>query len=399
MSGFNKGSVKLPPGMIEFSHAIINGDEPLKAVKENKQLIDNISPEEVIILIDELAGLDLPIEKLKTGINKLLNLFYTSLKNYPAVELQKDSFPDFLVRNNREMDERLKTLRPLIRDLNKNKNDQDIKARLLKGFTGLVVFESHYTIKENVLFPVLEKFWKEYRCLPIMWSFHDDIRRDLKQIRLVLEKPELDLPRFNKLAGDLFFMMYAIKFREEKILFPVMMNSIPKREIKNMLYNSRELLYPYVRPEFEDLAPENPSDRPKNEINLGTGFLTAKQIQLLFNHLPVDITYVDETNKVKYFSTPEHRIFPRTNSIIGRDVANCHPPESVHIVEDIIEEFRSGRQDHASFWINRGELCVLIKYFAIRNKSGKYCGVVEVSQEISDIRKIEGEKRLLDWNK
>jgi len=399
MSGFNKGEISLPEGMIEFSMSIIHGNDPVKAVKENKEIIDKITPEQVIMLMDELLGMELPLQELKVGINKIINLFYTTLKNYPDVELQKDSFPDFLLRNNQEMDKRLKELRPLIRQINTNRHDQTAKKNLLKGFTGLQVFENHYTIKENVLFPVLEKHWDKYRCLQIMWSFHDDIRRNLKQLRSILEKAELDLSRFNKLSGDLFFMMSAIKFREEKILFPVIQKSIPKREIHNMLYNSRDMLFPYVRPEFKDLAPDKPADKPKNEINLGTGYLTAKQITMLFNHLPVDITFVDETNRVRYFSSSEHRIFPRTNSIIGRDVKNCHPPESVHIVEEIIEEFRSGRQEQASFWINRGELCILIKYFAVRSKTGKYCGVVEVSQEVSDIRKIKGEKRLLDWNK
>jgi DUF438 domain-containing protein len=399
MSEFNKGSITLPEGMLKFSLAIIHGNNPVSAVNENKDIIDNVTPEQVIILVDELLETNLPLDELKPGINKIINLFYSTLKNYPDVELQKNSFPDFLMRNNQEMDKRLKNIRPFIRQINKNRHDQAAKRSLIKGFTGLMVFEHHYSIKENVLFPVLEKYWEKYKCLQIMWSFHDDIRRNLKQVNSILEKAELDLPRFNKLSGDLYFMMYAIKFREEKILFPVMQKSIPKREIKNMLYNSRDMLFPYVRPEFKDLAPEKPADKPKNEINLGTGFLTAKQITMLFNHLPVDITYVDETNKVKYFSSPKHRIFPRTNSIIGRDVKNCHPPESYHVVEEIIEEFRLGRQDQASFWINRGELCILIKYFAVRNKSGKYCGVVEVSQEVSDIRKIDGEKRLLDWNK
>jgi len=399
MSEFNNEIMPLPDGMLDFCLAILHGNEPHKAVQENEQLIENISPEQLIILVDELMGMDIPMETLKTGINKILNLFHTALKNFPDPELPENSLPDFLVRNNMEMDRRLKSLRPLIRLINKNKHDYTTREQLVKGFTGLIVFENHYLIKENVLFPSLEKYWPQYGCLKVMWSFHDDIRQNLKHIRSVLEKSELDLPRFNKLAGDLFFMMYAIKFREEKILFPVMMKSIPKREIKNMLYNSREMLFPYVRPEFKDLAPEKPADKPKNKINLGTGYLTAKQITMIFNHLPVDITYVDETNKVRYFSTPEDRIFPRTNSIIGRDVNNCHPPESIHVVEEIIEEFRSGRQDQASFWLKRGEFYILIKYFAVRNKAGKYCGVVEVSQEISDIRKIEGERRLLDWNK
>ena len=107
---------------------------------------------------------------------------------------------------------------------------------------------------------------------------------------------------------------------------------------------------------------------------------------------------MDENNKVRYFSSPKTRVFPRAKSIIGRDVRNCHPPSSVHIVEEIIEEFRKGNREKASFWINMGEMFVLIQYFAVRDKTGNYCGVVEVSQEINEIRNLEGEQRLLDWD-
>ena len=131
--------------------------------------------------------------------------------------------------------------------------------------------------------------------------------------------------------------------------------------------------------------------------NLGTGYLTIEQIKLIFNHLPVDVTYVDENNKVKYFSTPKKRIFPRTTAIIDREVDNCHPPESVHVVRKIIESFRNGEKDQADFWIKMKGEYILIQYFAVRDELKNYKGVIEVSQEISGIKAIDGEKRLLDW--
>ena len=133
------------------------------------------------------------------------------------------------------------------------------------------------------------------------------------------------------------------------------------------------------------------------KIDLETGLVSIEQIKLLFNHLPVDLTFVDENNKVVYFSTPKKRIFPRTKAIIGRDVHNCHPPESVHVVEKIVESFRAGKKDVASFWINMKGQKLLIQYFAIRDEYQNYKGVVEVSQEITDIQQLKGEKKLLDW--
>ncbi len=399
MSEFKNRRSTVPQELIDFSLAIINAESPADTVRKNRHLMDKITPSAVLALVDHLVQLNIPMPVLKTGVNKLLNLFHTSLKNYPGQEPGKDSFIDYLVRNNAEMDIRLKAIRPLIRKINQNKNELEVKKKLLKLFSGLEIFDAHYVIKENVLFPVLEKHWPDYRCLQVMWSFHDDIRRNRKGIINVLKKVELDLKKFNKLAGDLFFNMLTIKFREEKILFPLMQQSIPAGELRKMLDDSRDLKFPYVQPDFEVENLEKPPKMIRGEVNLGTGLLSVKQIMLLFNHLPVDITYVDEHNKVKYFSTPKHRIFPRAKGIVGRDVRNCHPPESIDIVEEIIEEFRSGRQDKASFWIKMGKVYILIQYFALRDEKNKYCGVVEVSQEISEIRKIEGEQRLLDWTK
>lgn len=128
-----------------------------------------------------------------------------------------------------------------------------------------------------------------------------------------------------------------------------------------------------------------------------TGELTFEQVLLVFNALPVDLSFVDENDKLRYFTRPKDRIFPRSPAAIGRDVRNCHPAESVHVVEEIIEEFRSGRKDKATFWINLKGRLILIQYFALRDSSGEYKGVLEVSQDITDIKVLEGERRLLQW--
>lgn len=198
------------------------------------------------------------------------------------------------------------------------------------------------------------------------------------------------------MVGDLFFNMYAIKFREERLLFPLVQEIIPEDILESLFKESLEIGFPFYQQKVisEYTKTENPEG---NLVDLETGKLTTEQIKLLFNHLPVDITFVDENDKVVYFSSPIKRIFPRTKSIIGRDVHNCHPPESVHVVEQIVRSFRNGKKDVASFWINMKGGKLLIQYFAIRDEAGKYKGVVEVSQEIAEIQSLQGEKRLLDW--
>ena len=136
-------------------------------------------------------------------------------------------------------------------------------------------------------------------------------------------------------------------------------------------------------------------DIEKDLLNFESGILTLKQIENMFNHLPLDITFIDENDTVKYFSLGKERIFPRTKAAIGRDVHNCHPPASVHIVEKILNDFKSGAKDTEEFWIQMGEIFVYIRYFAVRDQEGKYMGTLEVTQNIKPIQQITGEKRLL----
>jgi DUF438 domain-containing protein len=232
-----------------------------------------------------------------------------------------------------------------------------------------------------------------------MWSFHDDIRRNLKEIIVLLSAPTLDKTQFNKVLGDIYFNMFAIINREERILFPHIETTFTAEQLDALFNESIEMGFPYYNP--VKTTPTIPTEKTMQygEIDLSTGNLTAEQIILLFSHLPVDITYVDENNTVKFYSNPPHRIFPRTNAIIGRDVRNCHPPESVHVVEEIVENFREGKKEVASFWIKMKAQFILIQYFAVRDQQGVYKGVIEVSQEISEIKALEGERRLLDWTK
>jgi len=178
-------------------------------------------------------------------------------------------------------------------------------------------------------------------------------------------------------------------------LFPYIQSTTGAEQLEAMILEGLDIGYPYVQP-VKVKTQVKKEGFSKDLAKLGTGELRVEQIELIFNHLPVDITFVDEHDKVRYFSTPSKRIFPRTNAILGREVRNCHPPESVHVVEEIIESFRTGNRSKADFWINRKGELILIQYFAVRDKLGKYRGVIEVSQEISNIKSLEGEKRLLD---
>ncbi len=402
MSEFTHKQQQKKEQILSFCLKILKGEKPAEVVKQNMWIIDNVHYRDIIWVTDALQRQNIPMQEIKTGVNKFLNLFYKTL-NKAKTELPSEySFLYFLVENNREMDYRLKNIRPLLRKFNNNNNeDITIHKNLKNAFAELQIFSRQYVIIENILFPVLENMWDDYRCVQIMWSFHDDIRRNLKAIVNELEKENPDIKYVNRFSGDIFFNMYAIKFREEKILFPRILETIPKKILEKMLFESAELPWPFKAPKKRLLKEKSffqqtPADN--RLVDLQTGSLFPEQIRWMMNHLPVDVTYVDENNKVRYFSAPKKRIFPRTIAVIERDVRNCHPHESVHVVEKIIESFRNGKKDYADFWINIKDELVYIRYFAIRDETGKYRGVLEVSQEVSGIQHLKGEQRLLDWD-
>lgn len=397
MSEFTNHKAERVAKLVELFLLLIREELTADRVPEFQEVIDRAEPADVIAVVDQLVLLQIPMPELKKGINKALNLLNKSLQEFSYIPPSAGSFLQALTLNNEQVDIRLKAIRPLLKELNQNSENTNLQNRLKEQFTDLLRIDLHYQIKENVLFPVIEKYLPDYRCLSVMWSFHDDIRRNLKESIAMLSSADFDLKKFNRLAGDIFFNIYAIKFREERILFPIITGIIPENELNGLLNESLEIGFPFVQPEIAQSEKTSGETGHSGEINLQTGFLTPGQIRLVFNHLPVDITYVDENNKVCYFSTPEKRIFRRTNSIIGRDVKNCHPHESVHVVEQIVEAFRNGTKDKASFWIRMKGEFILIQYFAVRDGQGNYRGVVEVSQEITEIRELQGEKRLLDW--
>ncbi len=400
MSEFTNKQAVRNKKILDFSLKIINGYNPSKTVRDNRALMDTVSYREVIWVVDALVRKEMPMPDLKRGINKLLNLFYKALNEAETETPPENSFLDYIVQNYREADRRLKEIKPLLRRFNTEKESAEVSRALKDYFRGLLPVDNLYVIKENLLFPLIEKEWDDFRCVQVMWSFHDDIRRNLRHIIAALEDYPFDMKKINRLAGDIFFNIYAIKFRDEKILFPRVLETVPANQLDQLLVQSLELGWPYIVPrkqEIESKIKKKAEPLQQGAVDLKTGHLFPEQIRWMMNHLPVDVTYVDEHNKVVYYSTPKKRIFPRTLAVIGRDVRNCHPKESVDVVEKIVEAFRNGEKDHADFWIRmKGEL-VYIRYFAVRDEEGKFRGTLEVSQEVSEIQGLKGEKRLLDW--
>jgi PAS domain S-box-containing protein len=194
--------------------------------------------------------------------------------------------------------------------------------------------------------------------------------------------------------------MHGLALKEELILFPAACDVIEEEEWNEMERQSMAYSFPFIQ---RPAAPVNGGNHRAHSLDTlylrsETGTISLEQVQMIFDALPVDLSFVDEENKVRFFTRSKDRIFPRSPAVIGRDVKNCHPPESVGVVLEIIEAFRSGRQDSATFWIQRKDRMILIQYFAVRESAGTYRGTLEVSQDITNARQLTGERRLLQWD-
>ncbi len=379
-------------------YAVMDRNQAVEAIRANDHPIRHCTAHDVIALVDEFVKAQTPTSETKIGINKFLNVLGKTIREMPEVVAEEDSLWIAFQRNSQHLASLLKDFKAHVKTLNSNHSNNTAQQEAAQEFKAIAAFEPYYTIKENVLFPVLEKCWPDFRCLQVMWSFHDDIRGGLKEVQQILNTYPLQIMDFNKSIGDLYFNMLAIKLREDKLLYPHAASTIDDQHLQQLIPECNAIGFPYFQAvENKKSTQMTESNDTQGSVDLATGGLTADQLILLFNHLPVDITYVDEDDKVRFFSDPPHRIFPRSKAIIGRDVHNCHPPESVHIVHQIIDNFRNGSKDSASFWINMKSKMIHIQYFALRDKTGAYKGVIEVSQEISAIKKLEGEQRLLDW--
>ena len=401
MSEFTENYKKRVNQITDYFIGLIEGKKGSELLKEYDILETFFSPKDIIAAFDKIFEKEKDIEKIKTASNKLFNILYKALSEYEKYKYPENSIIELLEKNNKGVKKLLAETSKYIKEINKNEQPELLQILKTK-FLELEKFTVHYTVKENILFPEIEKNWEQYRCLKLMWSFHDDIRKNIKKTIEILQSKPFDLKLFNKISSKVYFNINTIIFREESVLFPVAAETLNAEIFRNMLLQMQEFELPYVKiPKIEKKRKAGNyinSEDKKGLIKFATGEMTLEQIGLVFNHLPVDITFVDENNIVKFFSTPKHRIFPRTAGVIGRTVQNCHPHESVSVVNKIVASFKSGEKDSASFWIPMGKKFVLIQYFAVKDKNNNYKGVLEVSQEISDIQKLTGERRLLDWD-
>lgn len=356
-----------------------------------------------------VSGAGREIEKLPLG-HPLRNLYEENkqiLKDSEVLSLLASSV--FSSESNEGKGEFLKELKELLKQM------RNI------GFT-------HYTREEMLIFPYLER--RGITAVPtVLWSKHDEIRLKVKMVLDLLESQETN----RNLKGELFElarMVADMVFRENNILYPTLKVLLSDGEWAAIKMFEKEIGYYKIDPKDEwktsekpllpfeidprvsgetfekmpdevkrvvgQLKPDTYQIRKEEDYDLQTGFLSKEELMALFKTLPLDVTFIDRNDRVKFFSHGL-RIFHRAPTVIGRPVQFCHPPRSVHIVNKILQSFKEGRKDVAEFWINLAGRLIHIRYFPVRNEKGEYLGTIEVVQDVTGIKKLEGEKRLLDW--
>ncbi|MDP4105447.1 MAG: DUF438 domain-containing protein [Bacillota bacterium] len=301
------------------------------------------------------------------------------------------------ILENKELDKLLQLkLQVHIEQFAKEDSDEHVYL-LLEDINMLLDIDKHYSRKENLVFPYLEKYGI-FGPSTNMWRIDDYIRDSIKLAKLKLTNYSGDKEEVIEAVDYIINEVSGMIYREENILFPMALNNLTEDEWIKIAHESDEIGFCLTGPAAEWKPERKGLDEKaisEGYIKMETGILSLKQLELLLNHLPVDITFIDHEDVVRYFSHGKERIFARTKAVIGRTVQNCHPPRSVHVVEELLADFKAGKKDCEDFWIKFRDKYIYIRYFAVRDENGKYIGTLEFTQNIDPIQAIDGEKRIL----
>lgn len=378
----------------------------VEAAKERfEKEVGNISATEIAEIEQSLIDEGLSPEEIKKFCNVHALLFESMLEKSVA-EDTSPAHPVYLFKSeNREIEKLIDSLKGKIEKRQEYglPRIMEMIKEILNQLRGIKI---HYERKEQLLFPFLEKRGF-YGPSKVMWGKDNEIRDLLVKALLAIEKvstgEELEVS-IERILNPLIEEVSGMIFKEEKILFPTCLEKLSANDWVEILKESDEVGYVFIKKpeetetlmqELKDALIEEPIFQD-NAVSFPTGALKLKELMWVLNTLPIDITFVDKEDRVRYFSDNRERVFVRTKSIIGRKVQNCHPPQSVDVVEGILKSFKKGKRDSADFWINIKGKFVHIRYFAVRDRDRNYLGTLEVTQDITEIKKLQGEKRLYD---
>ena len=384
-----------------------NGEAPDLVRNRLVELLKSIPYDEVVEVEQELISEGLPVEEVLKFCDIHQMVLDGHIDQSGAKFIPEGHPVDTFKKENLELEKVISELEQLFKNV-KQLKDNDVKQWLIKIHTqlnSLMDVDKHYKRKEYLVFPLLEKY--EITGPPkVMWGKHDEIRALLKTSLEAVSSGGTVTPDEIAVMTELVLLpaVNAISdmiSKEEEILLPMCMDKLTDEDWYSVYQQTNEFGYCLFDPQV-DWKPEGMkigeiAYNTGNNIQLTTGSFNLNELETLFRTLPIDITFVDKDDKVKFFSLGPDRVFTRNRAIIGRDVRMCHPPSSVHVVEQILSDFKSGKENSAAFWISMGGRFIYIEYFALKDKSGAYLGTIEFNQDLTRLRKLEGEQRLLSY--
>jgi len=376
------------------------GEEPMSLKAQFSSIIEKIDSTKLGIIEQELMDEGMPEDEVKRLCDVHVLLFKETLDDQVPPDVKLGHPIQIFKSENRAIKKLIENIEEIIQNFIKEPS-QELLLQWKEKMNILFDIEKHYHRKEYLLFPILEKY-NFIGPSKVMWELDDDIIAGIKEIRTLLDKEGLKINEeliTNKISPVLTQITEMI-YKEEKILFPNAIEKLSEEDWYKISIESEDIGYSIVEPGNTWKPKLEDSNKIEQELQLGkvrlsTGVISLEQLEKIFAFLPVDITFVDAEDKVKFFSNSPDRIFIRSKTIIGRKVQHCHPPSSVHVVEGILDDFKQNKRDIAEFWLTVKDKFIHIRYFAIRDDNAKYLGTLEVSQDVTGIRKLEGEKRIL----
>lgn len=386
------------------------GEAPDAVRTQLIRLLGQVPYNDVVAVEQELIADGLPMEE----VLRLCDIHSAALKgaiDHSGAKKVSPGHPiDTFQKENRALEWEIQQLDQLVANLEALDDQQDASAifnDIHLHFNHLMDVDKHYQRKENLLFPYLEKYGVTGPS-KVMWGKDDEARELLKNALQALSATPTITAGEAKTVFDLLLKPAAnaiseMIYKEEEILFPMSLDKLSESDWYEIYRQSPEIgfcLYdPTDRWEPATITAEQRPADLAGRIQLPSGNFTIAELTALLNTIPFDLTFVDASDTVRFFTQGKERIFARNRAILGRKVQNCHPPASVHIVEKILTDFKAGTQDRAAFWIDMGGRFISIEYFALRDEKGAYLGTLEVSQDLTEKRKLQGEQRLLSYDK
>ena len=379
-----------------------------------RERVKTLRPYEIALAEQELKTFD-EDECRKEDIQQMMELFQDVLDR-SRPDLPDDHPIMCYLRENDEM-------RRLLKQVEELAQYPVIKNQWLELYDELHKFRLHLSRKQNQLYSILERKGFD-RPTTTMWLLDDFIRDEIRDARRLLEEDKDD--EFIAMQPTVVADVLDLMQKEETVLYPTSLAMIRPAEFEEMKSGDREIGFAWIRVGKEAPKADTPKEAvpataaagfanelasllgkygfgggstPGALLEVATGQMTLEQINLVYKHMPVDFSYVDENEIVRFYTDTDHRVFPRSKNVIGRDVKNCHPRTSVHLVEEIVEKFRRGEQNEVDFWINKPGLFIYIYYVAVRDEEGRFRGVLEMMQDCTRIRSLEGSRTLLSWDK